>query len=265
MTDPLLTALEEASEILTDPAFCAKALGVLNPLNQKTLPQTGALTRRLHVLRTTFRMSKSADAAFKKIGKEMLKTHNVAPECLAEFERLLVQTEAEVAREDSAVVPVTKLPDVITHCCATPHCARKLSKKYRYSARRPYCDHHRDLVRNHAKVCSTIDCVYRAVAGGMCGIHLESLMSLKTSTGRRGLRQLTDDHVYRCMEATCAAQASEKGFCARHMPRGLCSAVTCSQSAVCDGLCNVHAKYPKLLRARKHCAPTCICECGNCL
>jgi hypothetical protein len=95
----------------------------------------------------------------------------------------------------------------------------------------------------------------------MCGVHLETFMSLKTSTGRRGLRQLADDYVYRCMEATCSAQASEKGFCSRHMPRGLCSAVTCSQPAGVGTFCAVHAKYPKLLRVRKPCGQT--CTCGN--
>lgn len=216
------------------------------------------LTERRRELQKTVRIPEPIKSAFTTASHEFMHAQSISDARLTELETLLTDIERHVSESEARVQPLTRVPDKPKFCCATAFCARKIRKDDPRRSR-AFCDHHKEVVREHPKVCSISNCIYKRVIKNMCGLHVERLMTRRTSSGRRAVHDLPCARIYRCCESGCSAQMLEKGFCARHMPRGLCHAVTCSQPAARDGLCNTHFRFPRLVRTERF-ADLCLCD-----
>jgi hypothetical protein len=263
MEEPNLASLKFTELNLAEPAI-RERLSVLSHRckltteQQETTLRIARLTERRRDLQKIARIPEPVKSAFTTASKDFIKTDHVSDVRLTELEKLLDDIERHVAESDARIQPLTRAPDNPKFCCATEFCARKISKTDPRRSR-AFCDHHKELVAKHPKVCSIPGCIYKRVIKNMCGLHAERSATRRTSSGRRAIHNLPCAHTYRCRESGCAAQMVEKGFCARHMPRGLCSAATCLQPASRDGLCNTHFRFPHLVRTARF-ADLCLCD-----
>lgn len=225
----------------------------------QTALRISRLTERRRELQKIVRIPEPIKSAFTTASHEFVQAQKVSDVRLSELETLLTDIERHVSESEARVQPLTSVPDKPKFCCATEFCARKIRKDDPRRSR-AFCDHHKEVVRRHPEVCSTPNCIYKRIIKNMCGLHVDRTMTKRTSSGRRAIQDLPGSHVYRCCESGCVAPMLEKGFCAHHMPRGLCFAATCSQPAVRDGLCNTHFRFPRLMRTI-HITDVCLCGC----